>query len=115
MILCDHRIEKAVRDGRIIIDPPLDSSRLESTALNLRVGDDFLVWKQDLSPKGVKSLIDLDNIDLAEISGLTNPLKPNAAKPQPNTNHENTKAERTKTSTTNFLSFFRFSCFRDSH
>src|SRR5947209_7915497 len=59
VILCDHRIEQAVSEGRIIIDPPLEPSRLESSALNLRVGDDFLTWKKDLTAKGLKPLIDL--------------------------------------------------------
>jgi dCTP deaminase len=76
MILCDHHIEKAVHQGRIIIDPPFDSSQLESSSLNLRVGDDFRRWKAGLKAKATKRLLDLDNIDLSEIIGLTETLDP---------------------------------------
>jgi len=78
MILCYHHIERAVRTGRIVIDPPLEASQLESSALNLRVGDDFRTWKGDLKAAGTKHLIDLDNIDLSETIGLTDPLPANA-------------------------------------
>jgi dCTP deaminase len=61
----------------MIVDPPLEPSRLESSALNLRVGDDFLTWKKGLSAKGLKSLVDVDNIDLSELIGLTDPVRPN--------------------------------------
>ena len=78
MVLCDHHIERAVREGRIVIDPPLVTSNLESSSLNLRVGDDFCVWKDALKAKATKHLIDVDNIDLSEIIGFTDPLKPNS-------------------------------------
>src|SRR5579862_8551346 len=78
MILCDHHIEKAVRQGRILINPPLEPSHLDSSSLNLRAGDDFRMWKDDLKAHATKHLIDLDNIDLSELIGLTDPIQPNA-------------------------------------
>ena len=77
MIYCDHQIEKAIRDGRLIIDPSPEPSQFDSTSLNLRVGDDFLIWKEALQAKGTSHSIDLDNIDLSEIIGLTDPLPAN--------------------------------------
>jgi dCTP deaminase len=78
VILCDHQIELATAQGRIVIDPPLVPSNLESTALNLRVGDDFRIWKKDLRSSGVTPNIDLDNINLASIIGLTDEVLPNS-------------------------------------
>ena len=78
MIYCDHQIEKAIRDRRLMIDPLPDPSQFDSTSLNLRVGDDFLIWKEALQAKGTAHSIDLDNIDLSEIIGLTDPLPANA-------------------------------------
>ena len=77
MIYCDHHIEKAIRDGRLIVDPPPDASQFDSSSLNLRVGDDFCVWKPSLKAKGTGHSIELDHIDLAEIIDLTDPLLPN--------------------------------------
>ncbi len=77
MIYCDHQIEKAIRDRRLIIDPNPEPSQFDSTSLNLRVGDDFLIWKPALQAKGTGHSIDLDHIDLSEIIGLTDPLPAN--------------------------------------
>jgi dCTP deaminase len=77
MIYCDHQIEKALQDRRLIIDPTPEPSQFDSTSLNLRVGDDFLVWKRALQAQGTGHSIDLDNIDLSEIIDLTDPLPAN--------------------------------------
>jgi deoxycytidine triphosphate deaminase len=42
MIYCDRDIEKAIKSGRLLIDPAPEPGQLDSTSLNLRVGDDFL-------------------------------------------------------------------------
>ncbi len=73
MILCDHQIEAALRTGRVLIDPPPDASQYDSSALNLRVGDDFRVWKPSLWTQAKKRFLDLDNLDLAELLDLTDP------------------------------------------
>jgi dCTP deaminase len=46
--------------------------------VNLRVGDDFRVWKPALKVKGSSHSIDVDDIDLAELIDLTDPLPMNA-------------------------------------
>lgn len=76
MIYCDHHIEKAIRQGRLIVDPAPDASQFDSSSLNLRVGDDFRIWKKSLKARGTGHSIDLDDIDLADIIDLTDPLPP---------------------------------------
>ncbi|MCI0637741.1 MAG: dCTP deaminase [Gemmataceae bacterium] len=74
MILCDHHIQRLVRSGKFVIDPPPNPEQYDSSSVNLRVGDDFRIWKSALRAKGTMHSIDLDNIDLAEIIDLTDPL-----------------------------------------
>jgi deoxycytidine triphosphate deaminase len=62
MILCDHHIEKAIRDGLLIIQPVPGPHQYDSSALNLRVGDDFRIWKRALKAKGTTHTINLDDI-----------------------------------------------------
>jgi dCTP deaminase len=78
VILSDRQIEAAIREGRIIVDPLPGHGQYDSSALNLRVGEDFLVWKESLRVPGTRHCIDLDNIDLAQIIDLTDPLPPNS-------------------------------------
>jgi dCTP deaminase len=78
MIYCDHQIEKAIRDDRLVIEPTPEPSQFDSTSLNLRVGDDFLIWKPALQAEGTCHSIDLDDIELSEIVGLTDQLPPGA-------------------------------------
>jgi hypothetical protein len=56
MILCDHHIEKAIGDKLIFVYPPPETYQYDSSALNLRVGDDFRVWKQALKARATKHL-----------------------------------------------------------
>jgi dCTP deaminase len=79
VILCDHQIEKLIEDGEIGVSPPVLSTQFDSSSLNLRVGDDFRIWKTSLRAVGTRHLIDLDSIDLADIIDLTDPLSPDAA------------------------------------
>jgi dCTP deaminase len=76
MILCDREIEQAIQAGRIIIRPDVSSSQFDSSALNLRVGDDFRVWKDTLRAPSTSHAIELDSIDLADIIGLTDAVPP---------------------------------------
>jgi dCTP deaminase len=78
MIYSDREIEKALNDGRLLIDPSPEAGQFDSTSVNLRVGDDFLTWKRALKAKGTTHAIDLDHIDLSEIIDLTDPLPPNS-------------------------------------
>jgi dCTP deaminase len=79
MIYWDRQIEKALKDGRLKIDPSPEPSQFDSTSLNLRVGNDFLTWKHALRAGGTGHSIDLDTIQLSEIIDLTDPLEPNHA------------------------------------
>lgn len=74
MILCDHHIQELVSDGALVIDPPPHADQYDSTSLNLRVGDDFRVWKSSLRAAGTIHSIDLDHINLADIYDLTDDL-----------------------------------------
>ena len=76
MILCDHHIQKLVSAGKLIIEPPPDADQYDSTSVNLRVGDDFRVWKESLRAPSTGHTIDLDRIELADIIDLTDELKP---------------------------------------
>ena len=76
MILCDHQIEKAIQQRRILITPLPEPTQFDSSSLNLRVGDDFRVWKESLSAPGTGHSVFLDSIDLAHLIPLTDVLEP---------------------------------------
>ena len=77
MIYCDHHIEKAIKDGRLYVEPAPDGDQYDSSTLNLRVGDDFRVWKAALRRKATSHFIDLDNIELNDLIEFTDPLHVN--------------------------------------
>jgi dCTP deaminase len=76
MILSDGQIERALADGRIVINPEVHPSQFDSSSLNLRVGDDFRMWRDSLRAPSTSHAIDLDSINLADIIDLTQPLEP---------------------------------------
>ncbi len=78
MILCDHHIERAIKSNLLIVEPRPSPRQYDSSALNLRVGDDFRIWKKALKATGTKHAVDLDNIDLADLIELTDPLPVNS-------------------------------------
>ena len=78
MIYCDRHIEKAIRDGRFIVEPRPHPRQYDPTSLNLRAGDDFYVWKSSLRAKGTSHTINLDEIDLPDLIEFTDRLQPNA-------------------------------------
>jgi dCTP deaminase len=78
LILCDHHIEARLRGGGFVVDPLPDPSQYDSSSLNLRVGDDFLRWKQALGgTEGITHNVDIDNIFLHNLLHLTEPLPVN--------------------------------------
>jgi dCTP deaminase len=77
LIYCDHHIEKAIKDGRLYVEPAPDGDQYDSSTLNLRVGDDFRVWKAALRRKATSHFIDLDNIELNDLIEFTDPLHVN--------------------------------------
>ncbi len=69
--------QKAIEDGSLIVLPSPVAKQYDSSALNLRVGDDFRRWKTCAEGQGYgKHVVDLDNIDLADLIDLTDPLIP---------------------------------------
>lgn len=74
MILCDHHIETFLKERRLLIEPSPDPDQYAASSLDLRVGDDFQVWKPSLAAQGGKYHIDLDRIDLLDIDDLMDPL-----------------------------------------
>lgn len=79
MILCDHQIEQALKTGQLKLDPMPESGQYNSSSLDLRVGDDFLIWNDALRAKGTAHSIDLDHVDISNLVGLTTCLNPDAS------------------------------------
>jgi dCTP deaminase len=77
VIYSDVDIAALIRRGLLAVDPVPSPDQYDSSSLNLRVGEDFRVWKPALRAKGTGHTIDLDNIDLADIIDLTDELQPN--------------------------------------
>jgi len=71
MIYCDHHIEKAIRQKRLVIEPTPKPDQYDSTSINLRVGDDFHVWKAALKASGTGHSILLDTILLPDLIDFT--------------------------------------------
>ncbi len=76
MILCDHEIDAAIESGEIRIEPKPLKSQIASTAIDLRVGDDFRRWKRALWTPGLSPVIDLETIRIADLLELTEPIEP---------------------------------------
>jgi dCTP deaminase len=75
VILSDRSIEKRLRENEIVVDPLPDSAQYDSSSLNLRVGDDFLYWKERLAgTTGIAHNVEVDNIHLHDLLYLTEPL-----------------------------------------
>jgi dCTP deaminase len=70
MILSSVDIVKALRRKAIIIDPLPDETSIDSTTIDLRVGNKFLIWDKDLvAQPGVRVSIDLDNFKYKDLAG----------------------------------------------
>lgn len=78
MILCDHHIQRAIQSRRLIIDPVPAAHCYDSTSVNLRVGDDFHVWKDALKASGTHHGIRIDDIALEDLIDFTDRLPVNA-------------------------------------
>jgi deoxycytidine triphosphate deaminase len=79
MILYDHHIHRALQNGDLILDPLLEPGQLQSSSLDLRVGDDFLIWNPALKAAATAHSVDLDNIHISEILIFTARFYMNAA------------------------------------
>jgi len=76
LILCDHHIVAALEQGRLVIEPRPGAEQFASSAVDLRVGDDFHVWKKALAAAGTRHHIDLDRVNLRDLDDLMDPLPP---------------------------------------
>jgi dCTP deaminase len=76
LILCDHHIAAALRDRRLVIDPQPEAVQFSSSAVDLRVGNDFRAWKKALTAVGTRHHVDLDRINLLDLEDLMDLLPP---------------------------------------
>ncbi len=72
MILSDRDLVACLKARRLVIDPPPPSTQIKSTAIDLRVGEDFIRWKDQ--PKSFHGHVDLDTVDLDDFADLTEPV-----------------------------------------
>lgn len=74
MILSNKDILKAIKQKRIIIDPMPERDQFSPSALDLRVGNQFLKWKKD--QKGVELQFDLSAVHTPSYSQYVEPVQP---------------------------------------
>lgn len=74
MILSDRDIKKALASGQIRIDPAPPPENFSSSALDLRVGNQFLKWKQP--PRASQITLDLSAIDIRNCADFAEPITP---------------------------------------
>jgi dCTP deaminase len=69
MILSSRDISKALKSKKLIIEPPPDETSIDSTTVDLRVGNKFFVWNHDLvGLPGVNVSLDLDNFKFKSLA-----------------------------------------------
>lgn len=70
MILSGVDIERALKTKLIVIEPTLAGDAIDSSALDLRIGEPFYTWKKDLvSQSGVAVTINLDSFKYQSLAG----------------------------------------------
>ena len=70
MILSSVDIEKALKNKSLIIDPRPDIASIDSSALDLRVGEPFFVWNGALvQQQGVDVTVNLDSFKYQTLAG----------------------------------------------
>lgn len=69
MILSDKDIKKYLREGKLIIVPKPDENHIDSTTVDLRIGESFWVWNPALvSQRGVEVKVDMDSFDFFHLA-----------------------------------------------
>ena len=77
MILADWQIKKAIKDGRLIINPVPEESQYSPSAVDLRLGDFLFEWKEDLvKQKGIEVIIDPTHFHFPDIAGYSDQIVP---------------------------------------
>ena len=74
MILADCAIAEAIEKKRIIVDPVPDIGQIAPSALDLRVGHDFLRWKK--SKTGINLSFRLSEVKIPEYGDYCEPVLP---------------------------------------
>lgn len=59
MILSNKDIKKAIKNNKIIIQPPPDETQIDTTTIDLRIGKPIYSWVED--DPGIKTQIHIDN------------------------------------------------------
>lgn len=69
MILSNADIRDALKEGRLIIEPYPHEDRVDSTSVDLRVGEPLWTWDPDLKKTNGRELrIDVDNFNFKDLS-----------------------------------------------
>jgi len=75
MILSDVKIKEAIREGRLIIDPP--PVEYSPSAVDLRLGEPLYIWDPKLvNQPGVDVTIDLDAFSYPRLRGFVREIRP---------------------------------------
>ena len=69
MILSGPDIRKSLSDGSLIIDPLPQEDQIDTTSIDLRIGEPLWAWNSELIRSGKKGMrIDLDHFDFKELT-----------------------------------------------
>lgn len=69
MILSDIDIKQAIKEQKLIIDPEPEDRQIDSTTIDLRVGEPFYIWDPQLvNQHGINISIDLDNFNYKNLA-----------------------------------------------
>lgn len=69
MILSDVDIKKAIKEQNLIIKPIPNEEQIDSTTIDLRIGEPFYRWDPQLvNQKGVNVNIDIDDFDFRTLA-----------------------------------------------
>ncbi|MCF8721933.1 dCTP deaminase [Nitrospina gracilis] len=69
MILSGDDIHKALADGRMIIDPAPPKANIDTTSIDLHLGEPLWIWKPEYEPHGVSGItVNPEHFDYREFS-----------------------------------------------
>ena len=68
MILSNGDIRKALKDGLLIIDPLPEENQIDTSSIDLRIGEPIWVWDPKLSGQNERVSIDTENFDFKKFS-----------------------------------------------
>jgi len=69
VILSDIDIRKALKQRNLIIDPSPEERQIDSTTIDLRIGEPLYIWNPELvGQKGVAIRVDINNFDFTQLA-----------------------------------------------